>query len=330
MPKRPAKKGAAPSKSQSAKISPRDVLKSYPGGVSPHKHYPVRLDDEIVDHAKLLFFVVTDTLEGAYSLDAIATTLRRTYPGKCNTISRMTVSGWIKRFKWREQREEAVQESYRDAKDVRERQEVYKKLVTGKFGVDIAELNALIHKPASGLAPRDIQRDLRDNERMLLEATQNRLGLVLVELRSLNGTAFNELTRRGKDNELMYRPRNRREILDEYKLTSELLIRLYGIRLLQKMAGLEPDNFDGKPQPTPVTQTSAELSDELLRQCNVEFPPELASMALQLFSGAVKGGGNVKPATVAGGADAKDNTDAGSFDESDSTAEAVEVEPAKD
>ncbi len=322
MPPRPKPRPVGrPSKYARKKVTPADVLRAYPGGVSPHKHYAVRMDDEIVDHARLLYFVVDENLEGVYSLDAIATTLKRTYPVKCNKISRMTVHGWIKKFEWRSQRQSSVDEAYKEAKDIRERQEVYKKLVTGKFGLEMAELSALIHKPASGLTPRDIQKDLRDNERQLLEATQNRLGLVLVELRSLNGTAFHELTRRGPDGNLLYRPRNRKELVEEYRLTSELMIRLYGIHLLQKMAGINPDAFkpDNPQQPLPG---GPDLTDEILRSATIEFPPELAHAAMQLFTR--RGGTN--DSNAAGSAGAANTDNSGTSNESDDTAEAVEVE----
>lgn len=317
-----------PSKYGRKKVSPADVLRNYPGGVSPHKHYAVRMDDEIVDHARLLYFVVDENLEGVYSLDAIATTLKRTYPVKCNRMQRMTIHGWIKKFEWKQQRQGAIDEAYREARGIRERQEVYKKIVTGKYGLELAELSALIHKPASGMSPRDIQKDLRENERQLLEATQNRLGLVLVELRSLNGTAFGELTRRGPDGNLLYRPRNRKELVEEYRLTSELMIRLYGIHLLQKMAGINPDAFkpDNPQAPLPG---GGDLTDDILRSATIEFPPELAQAAMRLFNQRREGGNN-EPSNASGSTGAKNSVDGGAPDESDDAEEAVEVEPAED
>lgn len=310
------------------KVSPADVLRAFPGGVSPHKAYPVRTPDEIVEHAKLLYFIVDENLNGAYSYDAISTTLKRTYPGKCNKTSRATIIFWVKKFGWREQRQSAIEEAYQEAGGIKARQEVYKKLVTGKFGLEHAQLDALINKPATGMTPHNIQKDLRENERALLEATQNRMGLVLVELRAINGTAYNELMRRGDNNELLYKPRSRKQLLDEYRTTTDLLIKLYGIRILQKMAGIETENFDtdktGKNTNMSNAGTSpagsSELTDALLQGCNVELPSDIATLALRLFSNSQKGVEDAGIITDAG-RETDPEADDGPLDESDDTPE---------
>lgn len=310
---------------------PEDVIRQYPGGVAPGKKYAVRTKDEIVDHARLLYFVVDESLQPVYSLEKTARVLKRTYPIACNNISRMSVSNWVRRFGWENERSEAVQEAYREAKDAHERQEIYKKIVTGKFGLEIAELNALISKPASGRHLKDIPLELRENENALLKSTQNRLGLVLVELRGLNATSFNELTRRDKmTGELVYRPKNRKELLEEYALTTNLIIKLYGIHILQKMAGIDPRMFDPKLDNNSSSDqlkvpSVTDLTDAMLQQCSVSLPSELATAAMAMFNAKKKGAVDAGSAT--GTADNQDSD--GAPDKSNDIVAASKMDSAK-
>ena len=272
------------------------MVKRQPRKPVEKREYSSKYSREVIFAAKKLYFVLNEDLQSLYSMNRVVELLKQMYPTDCNKMNKATLSRWIAEFQWDKQREAAVRHAFDEAEETENLQRTYNIHVFKKHQLRLSEIKEFLNKP-SAASKEDVVKGLKEEEKQLIDGTAERLGMVLVELRSLNGSAFNSLIKRNKVTGNLLLPHvNRSEAWKEYTQSLELLIKLYSAQLVGQLVGKAAgmsSPFGGGKSPAGSPQLPGgvdigSMSDDVLRRTQLVLPDEVLKNFMQQLAGGMK------------------------------------------